>query len=177
MGLGDVPLGRDAVFKGEGYGLGSCPKRYLLLLVTKSCPALYDPMDCSPSGSSVHGISQQEYWSGLPFPSLGDLCHPGIESASPALAGRVFTTEPLGKPERYLLLSIKKELKFFLEKKSPIIQHLNYGSFYFCKSFQYLSTGQHIFLSCNHCVCAVYFLFFFTSHHITNISHVSKSPS
>ena len=30
-----------------------------------------DPMDCSPPGSSVHEISQQEYWSGLPFPSLG----------------------------------------------------------------------------------------------------------
>ena len=84
MGLGDVPLGRDAVFKGEGYGLGSCPKRYLLL-VTKSCPALYDPMDCSPSGSSVHGISQQEYWSGLPFPSPGDLLDSGIKPMSPAL--------------------------------------------------------------------------------------------
>ena len=31
---------------------------------------LCDPMDSSPPGSSVHGIFQQEYWSGLPFPSL-----------------------------------------------------------------------------------------------------------
>ena len=36
-----------------------------------SCPTLCGPMDCSPSGSSVHGTSQQEYWSGLSFPSLG----------------------------------------------------------------------------------------------------------
>ena len=30
-------------------------------------------------------FSSQEYWSGLPFPSLGDLAHPGIEPGSPAL--------------------------------------------------------------------------------------------
>ena len=44
------------------------------------------------------GFSRQEYWSGLPFPSLGDLPDPGIEPASSALAGGFFTTEPLGKP-------------------------------------------------------------------------------
>ena len=50
---------------------------------------------CSLSGSSVYVISQQEYWSGLPFPSPGDLPDPGIKPASPvspALAGRFFTT-------------------------------------------------------------------------------------
>ena len=31
-------------------------------------PTLCDPMDCNPPGSSVHGILQQEYWSGLPCP-------------------------------------------------------------------------------------------------------------
>ena len=34
-------------------------------------PTLHDPMDCSPPGSSVHGIFRQEYWSELPFPSRG----------------------------------------------------------------------------------------------------------
>ena len=48
-------------------------------------------MDCSPPGSSVHGISQQEYWSGLPFPSPGNLPNPGIEPVSPALADGLFT--------------------------------------------------------------------------------------
>ena len=42
-----------------------------------SCLTLCDPMDCSPPGSSVHGILQPEYWSGLPFPSPGDLPNPG----------------------------------------------------------------------------------------------------
>ena len=36
----------------------------------QSCPNLCDPMDCSLPGSSVHGISRQEYWSGVPLPSL-----------------------------------------------------------------------------------------------------------
>ena len=39
--------------------------------VVQSCPTLHDPMDCSLPGSSVHGIFQQEYWSGVPLPSLG----------------------------------------------------------------------------------------------------------
>ena len=34
--------------------------------VTQSCPTLSDPMDCSLPGSSVHGFSRQEYWSGVP---------------------------------------------------------------------------------------------------------------
>ena len=44
------------------------------------------------------GFSRQECWSGLPFPSPGDLPDPRIEPMSPALAGRFFTTEPPGKP-------------------------------------------------------------------------------
>ena len=45
------------------------------------------------------GFSRQEYWSGLPFPSPGDLPDPGIKPISPALAGRFFTTKPPGSPE------------------------------------------------------------------------------
>ena len=57
-------------------------------------------MDCIPPGPMSVGLSRQEYWSGLPFPPPGDLPGPGIElvsSASPALAGGFFTTEPSGK--------------------------------------------------------------------------------
>ena len=58
-------------------------------------------MDYSSPSFSVHGILQQEYWNGLPFPPKGVLPEPGIEPeslASPALAGGLFTTEPPGKP-------------------------------------------------------------------------------
>ena len=152
-------------------------------LVTKSCPTLCDPMDCSPPGSSVCGISQarmlewaaisffrgsswprdwthiscigrrilyrwatrdalgerrsevkslrrvwlfvtpwtvahqaplsvgfsrQEYWSGLPFPSAGDLPHPGVESGSPALQAGALPSQP---PEQCLFLSVIEWLR------------------------------------------------------------------
>ena len=58
----------------------------LNMLVAQLCPTLCDPMDCSTPGSSVHGILQARIdWSGLPFPSPGDLLDLGIEPRSPAL--------------------------------------------------------------------------------------------
>ena len=44
------------------------------------------------------GFARQEYWSGLPFPSPGDLPDPVIEPASPALPDGLLTAEPSGKP-------------------------------------------------------------------------------
>ena len=56
------------------------------VLVAKSCPNLCDSVDCSLPGSSIYGIfSRQEYWSGLLFPSPGDLPNPGIDPGSPTL--------------------------------------------------------------------------------------------
>ena len=50
------------------------------------------------------GFSRQEYWSGLPFPSPGDLPDPGIEPRSAALEADALTSEPPGKPMLLLLL-------------------------------------------------------------------------
>ena len=47
--------------------------------VTQLCLTLCGPMDCISLDSSVHRFSRQEYWSGLPFPSSGDLPFPGID--------------------------------------------------------------------------------------------------
>ena len=44
------------------------------------------------------GFSRQEYWSGLPFPSPGDLPDPGIEPRSPAFQADALPSEPPGKP-------------------------------------------------------------------------------
>jgi len=44
------------------------------------------------------GFSRQEYWNGLPFPSPGDLPHPGIKLRSPALQADALPSEPPGKP-------------------------------------------------------------------------------
>ena len=56
------------------------------------CPAL------RPFGASVHEILQTTQWSGLSFPSLGDLPDPGIELGSPALQVDSLPSEPPGKP-------------------------------------------------------------------------------
>ena len=48
------------------------------------------------------GFSRQESWSGLPFPSLGDLPNPRIELMSPILEDRIFTTLPPGKTDSIL---------------------------------------------------------------------------
>jgi len=52
------------------------------------------------------GFPRREYWSGLPFPSLGDLPDPEIKPWSPALAGKFFTAEPPGKPVRFSSASV-----------------------------------------------------------------------
>ena len=52
------------------------------------------------------GFPRQEYWSGLPFPSPGDLPNPGIEPGSPALQADSLPTELPGKPPEYLTVQI-----------------------------------------------------------------------
>ena len=55
------------------------------MLVSLTCPALCNPMDCSQPVSSVYGILQARILEWLPFPSPGDLSNLGIEPESPAL--------------------------------------------------------------------------------------------
>ena len=62
-------------------------------LVVQLCLSLSDLMDCSPPGSSVHGILQARILEWLPFPSPGDLPDPGIEPRSPALQADSLTSE------------------------------------------------------------------------------------
>ena len=66
--------------------------------VAQSCLTLCDPMDCSPPSSSPVGFSKQGYWSGLPFPSPGDLPDSGIEPRSPTLQPDALISAPPGKP-------------------------------------------------------------------------------
>ena len=74
-----------------------------------SCQVMPDscnPMDCILPGSSVHGFLRQEHWSGLRFPSPGDLPSPGIEPMSPAW--QADSTEPPGKLTMKHYSAIKK---------------------------------------------------------------------
>ena len=70
-----LPRPWDSPGKNTGVGchfLLQCMKEKSESEVAQSCPTLRDPMDCSPPGSSVHGFSRQEDWSGVPSPSPSD---------------------------------------------------------------------------------------------------------
>ena len=123
--------------------------------VTQSCLILCDPTDCSPPGSSVHGVSPdkntgvglhallqgifptqgsnpglshcrqslyhlspreaQEYWSGQPIPSAGELPKPRIEPGFPALQAKSLPAEPPGKPPIvYRLLELLMNFNSFI---------------------------------------------------------------
>ena len=72
----------------------------VLFIVAQPCPTFFDPMDCRPPGSSVHGgFSRQEYWSGLSCPLSGDLTNLGIKLRSPTLQVDFLPSEPPGKPK------------------------------------------------------------------------------
>ena len=67
-------------------------------LVDQSCPAFFDPMDCSPPDSFVHGDSPGKNTGvGLPFPPPGDLPNPGMEPRFPALQVDSLLSETPGK--------------------------------------------------------------------------------
>ena len=65
------------------------------------------------------GFSRQEYWSGLPFPSPGDLPYPGIEPGSPTLQADTLTSEPPGKPNCGIARERKKKRELSCKKLQP----------------------------------------------------------
>ena len=76
-----------------------CNIKYVLNFLVMS--TLCGPMNCSPAGSSVQGISQSKArlleW--VPISSSRDLPKPGIKPDPPALSSEFLTTEPPGKPD------------------------------------------------------------------------------
>ena len=82
------------------------------------------------------GFSRQEYWSGLPFSSPGDLPDPGIEPRSPTLQAEALTSEPPGKPPDNILQ--RKQQKTY---KIHLKHHI------FHEVFLLLPTGEK-------CICA-----------------------
>ena len=90
------PLGEDGphFISGKKIGLGSRNCKILnsannpnegghavcVCSCGESCPTLCNPLDCSPPGSSFMGFTNKKYWSGLPFPSPGDLSTQGWNS-------------------------------------------------------------------------------------------------
>ena len=89
----------------------------LVRLVARASPTLCDPMDCSPPGSSVHGILQaiMQEWD----PPPGDLPNPGIEPRSPTVWEDSLPTEPLGKSSYLRHIHLSETLKYLLVTKIP----------------------------------------------------------
>ena len=71
--------------------IGTC------VLVSQSCQTLCDCMDCSPPGSSVHGISQASILERVAYSPPGDLPDPGTEPGSPALEADSLPSDLPGK--------------------------------------------------------------------------------
>ena len=68
-------------------------------LAAKSCLTLATPWTVALQAPLCTGVSRQESWSGLPFPSPGDLPNPGIKSGPPALQADSLPSEPPRKPK------------------------------------------------------------------------------
>ena len=65
----------------------------------QSCLTLFNPVECSPPGSSVHGILQARVLEWVAMPSSRDFPNQGIEPRSPALQADSLPSEPPGKPK------------------------------------------------------------------------------
>ena len=79
-------------------------------LVTKLSDSFVTPWTVPFQDPLSMGFPRQEYWSGLPLPSPGDLPDPEIEPVFPELAGRFFTTELPGKPKLLIQFSSVQSL-------------------------------------------------------------------
>ena len=88
--------------------------------VAQSCLTLCDLWTVAHQAPPSTGFSRQEYWSGLPFPSPGDLPYPGIEPRSPTLQADTLTSVPPGKPLNTKIQSLRK----------PLIETQNFRSKY-----------------------------------------------
>ena len=92
--------------------------------VAQSCPTLCNPMDCSLSGSSVHGIFQAIVLEWIAISSPGELPHPGIQPRSPALQADAGKPNPsykqAKKKKNHMIISIDAE-KAFIKGQHPLM--------------------------------------------------------
>ena len=94
-------------------------------LVTKSCLTSVMPWTVTCQAPLSMGFSRQGYWSGLPFPSPGDLLDSGIEPRSPALQVDSVSTELWGKPHPFLTpINFPSPIHLFLPIRTLCPSHL-----------------------------------------------------
>ena len=76
------------------------PHVYVKVLVAQLCPTLFDPMDCNPPGSSVHGILQAKILEWVAISFSRESFEPKNRTHVTCIAGGFFTTEPPGKSSK-----------------------------------------------------------------------------
>ena len=94
------------------------------VLVTQSCPTVCDPVDCSPLGSSVHGILQARIlgWVAIPFSRTSSRLE--IEPKSPALQADSLLFEPPEKPSGNSCILLNPQSNITGRKKDILVFHL-----------------------------------------------------
>ena len=116
-------------------------------LITKLCLTVCDPMNCRPSGSSVHGIPHTRILKWVAVPSPGDLLDPGIKPVSPALQVDSLPTDLQVKPPILLNSSEKKPCQTLMLEIHLLAYTILYyfwssshfpASVFFTKSFRLL---------------------------------------
>ena len=118
---------------GDGFVVCGVHCRVACVFVTQSCPTLCEPWIIACQALLSVEFSRQEYWSGLPCPSPGDLPNPGIKPESPALQADSLPSEPPGKLRRVVwpgpvfleTLSVSMFWSFFFLNRSDFPQEIS----------------------------------------------------
>ena len=101
--------------------------------VAQLCPTFCDAMDCiAYQASPFMEFSRQEYWSGLPFPSPGDLPDPAIEPVSPTLQADALLPEPPVGPKVRRKSEVSREKRGTSQRKQDSDSH--YTTLFLCNS-------------------------------------------
>ena len=96
----------------------------LLCICVHSCPTLCNTIDCSPPGSTVHGIPRQEYWSGLPFILQGIFQTLGSNPGLLCLLhcrGILYCLSYLGKHPMFIYIFL-----FLISKRSSLLSECSF---------------------------------------------------
>ena len=107
----------------------------VLCLVAQLCPALYDPKDCSLTGSSAMGILQARILEWAAMVSSRRFSQPRDQTQVSCIAGRFFTIWALGKPQHYILLQVqmpKYRSVLSLNVCYPVELSMTMALFYIC---------------------------------------------
>ena len=139
-----------SIVKCEGCGLSWLGRLSRKVKVAHLCLTLCDLMDCIAHQAPLSvAFSRQKYWSGQPFPSLGDLPDPGIELESLAFQAGSLPAELPEKPQKIRVLEKNHEL-YLHPKQFPVsvlkLFHLTRTSFYQHTPYCHYKKANFIFL-------------------------------